>query len=66
MIIPNTDNGVRPAGDPNKCFYCSEPKGSQHKNDCVVLTRTIVVKLSVEYVVETPILHNTISLARLD
>jgi hypothetical protein len=56
MLHPEThlvtkENGPRPAGDPDKCFYCGEPLGSEHKMDCVCRSRTVIVR----YVFELPI-----------
>lgn len=28
---------VRPLGNPNECFYCLNPLGKDHKEDCVVM-----------------------------
>lgn len=48
------DSGIRPAGKPDRCFYCGELKGSQHKSDCVIRSRTVVIRVSIEYVVDVP------------
>lgn len=53
MDIPVTDDGIRPAGSPTHCLYCSSPKG-QHKDDCVCVSRTVVVEMTVRYVIEVP------------
>lgn len=54
MLLPVKDNGVRPAGDPHKCFYCGQEITQPHKEDCVCRERTIVLRLSLEYVVAVP------------
>jgi hypothetical protein len=37
------------------CFYCHEPLGEDtHKPDCVVVTRTVVLEMKIQYVVEVP------------
>jgi hypothetical protein len=54
MILPVTEDGVRPAGSPNKCFYCGEPKGAPHAADCVIPQRTVVLAMTIEYVVSIP------------
>ena len=52
---PVEDEGIRPAvRGPNHCTYCGEPKGSTHKPDCVVRERTVVVRMTVEYVRTVP------------
>ena len=48
------DYGIRPAGSPNHCFYCSAVKGDEHKVDCVIRSRTIVMKMEVEMVLKVP------------
>lgn len=54
MNLPIIDDGVRPAGDPNKCFYCGSPKGQAHTTECVCLQRSVVVTLTLDYVVSVP------------
>ena len=46
--------GPRPAGSPVHCFYCREPVGAEHKPECVMRTRTVVVRYSVEMVIRVP------------
>ena len=53
MILPITDDGIRPAGKPDQCFYCRCPKG-EHADDCVCRQRTVVVKLTMDYVISVP------------
>lgn len=48
------DYGIRPAGSPTKCFYCDADKGGQHKEDCVIRRKTVVVEMKVQLVVEVP------------
>ena len=39
-VLPD-DNGIRPAGDPDKCFYCGQKVGQPHRRECVcVMSRT--------------------------
>lgn len=54
MILPIEDDGVRPAGKPDKCFYCGEPKGAPHGKDCVIPERTVVVEMTIQYVRSVP------------
>jgi hypothetical protein len=51
---PVEDYSIRPAGNPGECFYCNEEKGSTHSQDCVIRNRSVVVRMSVEYVVLVP------------
>ena len=48
------DDGIRPAGDKNHCFYCGEEKGSQHKNDCVIRCRTIIMEMKINIPMDVP------------
>ena len=41
---------VRPAGDPDKCFYCGVNLGEQHKAACVIRQRTVVVDVTIRMV----------------
>ncbi len=54
MILPVKDNGVRPAGAPNLCFYCGNAIQKEHKADCVCRQRTVVVELTLTYVISVP------------
>lgn len=48
------NEGIRPAGKPDRCFYCNQPKGETHLPSCVIRERTVIVRMSVEYVVKVP------------
>jgi hypothetical protein len=52
------DNGVRPAGKPDECFYCHEKVGN-HKNDCVCVEKAIIIELKVKLIVTVPNYWNT-------
>ena len=43
--IVTLENGPRPAGKPNRCFYCAQPIGSEHKADCVCRVKVVMVKV---------------------
>jgi len=43
MVTP--ENGPRPAGKPDECFYCRQPVGSPHKDDCVCFCKIVMVKV---------------------
>ena len=44
--IVTESNGPRPAGPPDKCFYCGQPIGTEHDYSCVCRKRTVVVNVS--------------------
>jgi hypothetical protein len=48
------DYSIRPAGEPDECFYCNTKKGSEHKKDCVIRRKTIILKAEVTMIVERP------------
>lgn len=48
------DHGIRPAGKPDRCFYCDAPLGRDHSDGCVIRSRTVVVRFHVDLVVDVP------------
>lgn len=48
------DEGIRPAGKPDRCFYCDIPQGQEHKSGCVIRNRTVVVRFHVDLVIPVP------------
>ena len=49
-----TDKSSRPAGKPDRCFYCGELIGSQHKPECVIRQRTVVLDCTIRVVMPVP------------
>lgn len=54
MILTQTnlvtpENGPRPAGKPDRCFYCQEPIGAEHKPDCVCRRKVVIVEVTVTF-----------------
>lgn len=47
-------HGVRPNGKPTECFYCNAPVGEEHSVGCVIRSRTVVVRTTIEHVVVVP------------
>ena len=45
---------ARPAGKPDRCFYCQRPFGEGHGPDCVIPQRTVVLKYTVTLVQSVP------------
>lgn len=45
---------VRPAGNPNECFYCHAKVGEQHKKDCVIRSRTVNLDVTMHIVMDVP------------
>jgi hypothetical protein len=51
---PVVDGDVRPARMDGTCFYCSSPLGGQHREGCVIRTKTVVVAVTFTYIREVP------------
>ena len=51
---PVTEDAVRPARLDGTCFYCYEPLGGQHKAECVMRTRTVMVEVIFQIMREVP------------
>ncbi len=49
-----TEDSIRPAGNKDECFYCHSKIGEQHKPDCVIRNRTVLVKVSFEVLLDVP------------
>lgn len=54
--ITATDDGIRPAGKPDECFFCHQHVGSNHTKGCAITWRLKTVKLLavVEFEEEVP------------
>lgn len=44
-LVDPRDDGIRPAGGPNECFYCGKKIGEPHARDCVIVTRRVLVRI---------------------
>jgi hypothetical protein len=49
-----TDKARRPAIDRPICCYCQQPVGSPHKDDCVLIKKKVLIRMTVEYEVSVP------------
>lgn len=47
-------NGVRPGGKQDRCFYCQQPLGTPHKDDCVCRSKTVMLDVRVRLVRSVP------------
>lgn len=45
---------VRPNGKLDECFYCNAKVGEQHKEDCVIRSRTVNIDFTIHMVVDVP------------
>lgn len=53
LVDPN-DDGIRPAGPSDICFYCRQKVGESHARDCVVVQRKVKLRYVVEIEVMMP------------
>ena len=53
LVDPN-DDGIRPAGAPDKCFYCRQKVGTPHGRDCVTVSKRVRVRYTIELEIDVP------------
>lgn len=53
-LVAVNDDGIRPAGKQDECFYCHQKIGQPHKADCVVITKRVKIKYTIELEVDVP------------
>ena len=41
-VVAENDDGIRPAGLPDHCFYCHQRVGSPHAPDCVTVYKVVL------------------------
>lgn len=54
-LVTADDDGIRPAGETGRCFYCDSRIGSEHGRECVCVTK--VVRLRYSFLLEVPVPH---------
>lgn len=58
MDLPQTETVLpqdeRPARRDGTCFYCSQPLGTKHNPNCIIVSKTITVRLTLDVVIEVP------------
>lgn len=52
--IVTPTRGPRPAGKPDECFYCRKKLGEKHRSDCVIIQKSVVVKMTLEVIIDVP------------
>lgn len=55
LVAPN-DDGIRPAGPPDECFYCHQKVGKPHGRECVTVTKLVRITYTVQ--VDTRVPHS--------
>lgn len=48
ILVLKNDDGIRPAGKPDACFYCKQKVGTPHCDDCITLLRKARIKITFE------------------
>lgn len=54
-LVKENDDGIRPAGEPDECFYCHSKVGEPHKFNCVTVCKNVKVRATIEYVKPVPV-----------
>lgn len=52
--LVTASHGPRPAGRPDRCFYCGQMVGREHKLDCVMRERTVVIEVTLQVPIAVP------------
>ena len=47
LVTPD-DDGIRPAGQPDACFYCKSKVGAPHGPDCVMVVKESIYSVLVD------------------
>ena len=48
------EDAIRPAGKPDRCFYCGRLLGENHRRKCVLVKRDIEIEAKFRIVVSVP------------
>lgn len=54
MSFEVTEKAMRPASTARQCFYCQQPVGANHTDDCVLVVRLVKVRITMEIEIEVP------------
>ena len=44
-LVDARDDGIRPAGKPDACFYCGQRVGTPHGAECCVVTKQVALRI---------------------
>ena len=53
IVVPD-DDGIRPAGRPDECFYCKAKVGDPHGPRCVIVEKLVRLRYIIEVDVRVP------------
>src|SRR5271157_1489277 len=48
LDVLSNDDGIRPAGPPDACFYCRKKVGELHKASCVMIHQEVELEATFE------------------
>ena len=54
LTITAFDDGIRPAGKQDECFYCNSKIGEKHQSDCHMISKRVLVKIAYEIEIVIP------------
>lgn len=57
-IVKKNDYGIRPAGEPDECFYCGSKVGEPHKFNCAVVCKMTKLRATIDFEYPIPISWN--------
>lgn len=52
-VLPD-DQGIRPAGPSDACFYCGRRVGEEHQRTCVTVVKKVKIVASIELEIDVP------------
>jgi len=44
LVVRKDDDGIRPAGNPDECFYCHQKVGTNHNEKCPIIVKKVRIK----------------------
>ena len=53
-LVDPFDDGIRPAGAPDRCFYCQQKVGEPHARDCVIVKKVVRFRCAVDVDLTVP------------
>ena len=54
MKFTVTEKSMRPVSEAKECFYCHKRLGSFHEDNCVLISKKVKIRMTIEYEVSVP------------
>ena len=48
-LVDPKDDGIRPAGRPDECFYCRQKVGEPHGQKCVIVNKLVEMRVTATF-----------------